>query len=239
MSGPLASAGRPVAGAGGAPAAQPAVAPLASAAVAVLAKAPRPGHSKTRLCPPCTPDQAAALAGAALADTLAAVARTPAARRLLVLDGAYRAPRGFATVQQRGANLAARLAHAFEDAGGPLLLIGMDTPQVRPELLSHGLALLRPGRAVLGPAPDGGYWAIGLAAPDARVFAGVPMSRADTCDRQRRALAAAGLEVEELPPLRDVDRIADAHAVAAAAPRTRFAATLAALGPDLDLAPAR
>lgn len=56
-------------------------------ALAVIAKAPVAGRVKTRLCPPCTPQQAAALAGAALQDTLAAVAATPAHRRVLVLDG--------------------------------------------------------------------------------------------------------------------------------------------------------
>jgi glycosyltransferase A (GT-A) superfamily protein (DUF2064 family) len=55
----------------------------------VIAKSPAPGRVKTRLTPPCTPEQAARLAGAALSDTLAAAARTRrAARRVLVLDGA-------------------------------------------------------------------------------------------------------------------------------------------------------
>src|SRR5688572_7522921 len=59
-----------------------------TAHVLVLAKAPRPGQVKTRLCPPCTPDQAAAVALAALHDTLDAVDAAPAelvGRRTLVL----------------------------------------------------------------------------------------------------------------------------------------------------------
>jgi rSAM/selenodomain-associated transferase 1 len=207
-------------------------------AIAVLAKAPVAGRSKTRLCPPCTPREAAALAAAALDDTLAAVARAPAERRLLVLDGTHPAPPGFELIAQRGEGLAQRLASAFADAGGPLLLIGMDTPQVTPALLARGLALLRRHRAVLGPAPDGGYWAIGLRRADARVFEGVPMSAAHTCRVQRGRLRALGLDAAELPPLRDVDRIDDARAAAAAAPHGRFAAALAGLGLDLDLAPA-
>ncbi|HET6448474.1 MAG TPA: DUF2064 domain-containing protein [Conexibacter sp.] len=199
-------------------------------AIAVIAKAPIAGRSKTRLCPPCTPHEAARLAAAALADTLDAVARTRAERRLLVLDGEHPAPRGFETIAQRGDGLAERLANAFADADDPLLLIGMDTPQVAPRLLEQGLALLRPGHAVLGSAPDGGYWAIGLHGADARVFAGIPMSTPDTCHVQRARLRALGLEVEELAPLRDVDLIADARAVALEAPDGRFAATLDALG---------
>jgi len=200
-------------------------------AIAVIAKAPTPGRSKTRLCPPCTPHGAARLAAAALEDTLDAVARTDVARRLLVLDGEHVVPPGFASIAQRGADLGERLANAFADAGGgPLLLIGMDTPHVTPQLLARGLALLAPGRAVLGPAPDGGYWAIGLHRADARVFADVPMSVPHTCRIQRERLRARGLAVDELPPLRDVDRIEDAHAAAALAPRGRFAAALAELG---------
>lgn len=201
-------------------------------AVAVIAKAPAPGRSKTRLCPPCSPQQAALMAAAALEDTLAAVARTRVERRLLVLDdpdGRFRAPAGFELLRQRGRGLAERLANAFEDAGGPLLLIGMDTPQVTPALLERGLRLLRPGRAVLGPAPDGGYWAIGVTGPAAGLFTGVPMSVPETCAAQRRRLETCGLEIDELPPLRDVDTIEDARAVAALAPHGRFAAALRAL----------
>ncbi len=205
-------------------------------ALAVIAKAPAPGRSKTRLCPPCTPSEAARLAAAALQDTLDAVARTPATRRLLVLDGAHPVPPGFSAISQRGAGLAERLAHAFADAGAPLLLIGMDTPQVTPAQLQRGLELLRTHDAVLGPATDGGYWAIGLRRPDARVFAEVPMSVRQTCRVQRARLRALGLRVAELPPLTDVDTIDDARTVAAQMPHGRFAAELGAL--RLDAVPA-
>ena len=61
---------------------------MTEAHVLVMAKAPVPGRVKTRLCPPCTPDEAAAITEAALADTLAAVARCGAGRRIIALDGA-------------------------------------------------------------------------------------------------------------------------------------------------------
>jgi glycosyltransferase A (GT-A) superfamily protein (DUF2064 family) len=83
---------------------------------------------------------------------------------------------------------------------------------------------------VLGPAPDGGYWAIGLREPDRRAFLGVPMSTAVTCRAQRTRLESLGLRVRDLPAVRDVDRIADAHAVAALAPSGRFARALAVVG---------
>jgi rSAM/selenodomain-associated transferase 1 len=206
-------------------------------ALVVIAKAPVAGRSKTRLTPPCTPHQAAALAEAALADTLAAVAATPADRHVVVLSGEPDAwlPSGFEVIGQRGAGLAERLAAAFRDVGGEALVVGMDTPQVTSALLAQALAELRAADAVLGAAPDGGYWTIGLRRADDAVFAGVPMSAPTTCGVQRERLRALGLRTRELPPLRDVDEIADAYAVATAAPQTRFARTLAAM--DLNPAP--
>ncbi|MFF9622847.1 DUF2064 domain-containing protein [Streptomyces griseosporeus] len=192
----------------------------------VIAKEPRPGRVKTRLTPPYTPAQAAALAAAALADTLRAVAAAPASRRVLVLDGRPGPwlPPGFDVVQQCEGGLDERLAAAFAACAGPALLIGMDTPQVTPELLT-----LEPDGcdAWFGPAEDGGFWALGLAAPDPELLRGVPMSRSDTGAVQRARLVAAGLRVRDLPLLRDVDTAADAEAVAATAPHGRFAAELA------------
>ena len=61
------------------------------------------------------------------------------------------------------------------------------------------------------------------------MFDGVPMSEPGTAAAQRARLAALGLSVAELPPLRDVDTIEDVRAVAAAAPGGRFASAVAAL----------
>ncbi|MFG3247725.1 DUF2064 domain-containing protein [Streptomyces sp. NPDC048187] len=199
----------------------------------VIAKEPRPGRVKTRLSPPFTPLEAAALAEAALADTLAAVAATPARRRVLVLDGAPGPwlPPGFDVVPQCAGGLDERLADAFAGCTGPALLIGMDTPQVTPELLT---ADFRDCDAYFGPAEDGGFWALGLARPEPALLRGVPMSTPVTGAAQRERLLAAGLRVRDLPPLRDVDTAADARAVAALAPHGRFAARLTACAPAGD-----
>ncbi|MEV7034109.1 TIGR04282 family arsenosugar biosynthesis glycosyltransferase [Streptomyces sp. NPDC093272] len=192
----------------------------------VIAKEPRPGRVKTRLTPPFTPAQAAGLAEASLADTLDAVAAAPAGRRVLVLDGEPGPwlPAGFDVVPQCAGGLDARLADAFAHCRGPALLIGMDTPQVTPDLLTVDFADCD---AYFGPAEDGGFWALGLADPDPALLRGVPMSTAQTGAVQRRRLVAAGLRVADLPLLRDVDTAADASAVAALAPHGRFAARLA------------
>jgi rSAM/selenodomain-associated transferase 1 len=201
-------------------------------ALAVIAKAPVAGRSKTRLTPPCTPEQAAALAAAALADTLSALLATPADRYVVVLEGTggpWIDPR-FDVIAQRGDGLAERLAGAFADIGEPALIVGMDTPQVSPGHLFGAIDRLATADAVLGPAPDGGYWTIGLRQADDAVFEGVPMSTQATCVAQRARLRQLGLTTRELPPLRDVDDIDDASAVAALAPQTQFARTFAALG---------
>jgi hypothetical protein len=199
----------------------------------VIAKQPVPGRVKTRLVPPCTHAQAAALAEAALADTLHTVATVPARRRVLVLDGEPGPwlPPGFDVVPQCGGPLDERLAGAFAAVSGPALLIGMDTPQVTRELLAVDW---QGADAVFGPAADGGFWALGLRVPDPALLRGVPMSTASTGAVQRARLVAAGLRVADLPRLRDVDTAADAAAVALEAPRSRFAGLVRELGVGKD-----
>lgn len=186
------------------------------------------GRAKTRLCPPLSAAQAAELAEAALRDTLEAVLQTPAARRVLVLDGPVGEwlPAGLEVIPQRRVSFAERLAGAFEDVGEPAFLIGMDTPQVTPAMLVWALEALDANDAVLGLCEDGGYWGIGLRRADARVFAGVPMSTGRTGECQRLRLEELGLRTHALPVLRDVDRHADALAVAGQAPASRFAQAL-------------
>ena len=200
-----------------APAPEPAITLL------VIAKQPVPGRVKTRLVPPCTYEQAAALAEAALADTLHTAAMVPARRRVLVLDGEPGPwlPDGFDIVPQCDGPLDERLAAAFAAVRGPALLIGMDTPQVTPDLLTVDWGA---ADAVFGPASDGGFWALGLRVPDPALLRGVPMSTSQTGAIQRARLLAAGLRVTDLPQLRDVDTAADAVAVARQAPLSRFAA---------------
>jgi rSAM/selenodomain-associated transferase 1 len=201
------------------------------ATIVVIAKAPVAGRVKTRLCPPCTPAQAAAIADAALRDTLEVVAATPATARVVALDGAPGPwiPEGFVIVPQVGLGLDERLANAFASVTGPALLIGMDTPQVTPDLLTHAIDTLHSPDvdAVLGLADDGGWWTIGLHRADPRVFVGVPMSTAQTGASQRARMTELGLRTTLQPRLRDVDSFPDALAVAASIPGSRFAAAVA------------
>jgi rSAM/selenodomain-associated transferase 1 len=201
--------------------------------IVVIAKEPLPGRVKTRLCPPCTPEQAAGIAGAALADTLDTVSAAAAVRRVLLLEGRYPTNDGWEVVAQRGNGLGPRLSHGFADTaqeGVATLLIGMDTPQVSTAMLAEMGDQLSKADAVLGPAEDGGWWGLALRrSSDAKALAGVPMSRHDTGARTAAALRAQGLSVATAPSLRDVDTVADLAEVAALCSPGRFASAVAEL----------
>lgn len=210
-----------------------------STVLLVVAKAPVAGQAKTRLTPPASPEQAAGIAAAALLDTLDAVARTgqPA---VVALTGRLtdatrsadlrRALRRTTVITQRGNTFAERLSNAHADVGRSVLQIGMDTPQVTADLLADASKRLSAVDAVLGPATDGGWWALGLRDPTAaRALRGVPMSRSDTGARTLDALRHRGLNVGLLPELSDVDTIADAVRVAAGCPDGRFARAVRAV----------
>lgn len=196
----------------------------------VLAKEPVPGRVKTRLCPPCSPTDAAAIAEAALRDTLAAAVASSADRVVLALDGRPGpwCPPGVEVVAQGEGSLADRLTTAWAATHGPALQIGMDTPQVTAADLDGAMATVAaPGvDAALGLAHDGGWWALGLHRPHPEAFVGIPTSRADTGARQRARLEALDLRVVMLEERSDVDTWEEALAVAAEPPHGRFASAV-------------
>jgi hypothetical protein len=201
--------------------------------VIVLAKQPLPGLAKTRLTPPLRPDQAAGVAAAALADTLAAAEAVDADSHLLAFAGDHTGwlPTGWRAASQPGGGLDVRIVAAFGavDQGRPAVLVGMDTPQFRPEQLMA----FDPSRydACLGRATDGGYWAIGFADPGAAdtAISGVPMSTGDTGSIQLARLHRSGLRVQLLDELSDFDTFDAACAIVDQAPGGAFAAAIRAL----------
>ena len=209
----------------------------------VMAKAPVAGRVKTRLGADVGLDVAAHLAAAALLDTLEACTSAVGASSChLALDGdldeavEHEALRdalvGWSVTPQRGEGFAARLVAAHDDAGpGVVVQVGMDTPHLTPALLDAAAAPLLEEAplddrydAVLGPALDGGWWVLARRDPAvAAVLDGVEMSTERTGADTRAALEAAGWRVAGTAALLDVDAVADADAVAAEAPGTRFA----------------
>jgi glycosyltransferase A (GT-A) superfamily protein (DUF2064 family) len=192
----------------------------------LLAKAPVAGRSKTRLQSELSPDGAAAVAEAALRDTLDVVLSVPDVEVELVLDGRPGSwlPAGTVVRPQVSGNLGTRISAALRALPGPALLIGMDTPQVRPALLQAACAQLADVDAVLGLATDGGWWALGLADAVAHghLVEGIPTSLDTTGRLQRQRLLSAGLSLRDLPVLTDVDTPDDARLVAGMVPGGRF-----------------
>jgi glycosyltransferase A (GT-A) superfamily protein (DUF2064 family) len=162
------------------------------------------------------------------------------ARRVLALDGTPGGwlPPGFEVIAQRGAGLDERIAWALEDARAslpvPVVLIGMDTPQVTPGLLAAATEPLVSGAAdaTFGLAEDGGFWLLGLRETDPALLLAVPMSRPDTGAQQLLRLEQAGLRVQTVPALVDVDTAAEAERIAATTPGSRFAACLRSIQDD-------
>ncbi len=197
----------------------------------VIAKQPVAGRVKTRLCPPLSPGEAAALACAALRDTIDAVDAAASSRKVLCFEGdpaGWLRP-GWEHRRQRSGTFDVRLADALAATSGAAMVVAMDTPQLDAGLLGS----FDPTRfdACVGPTRDGGYWTIGLRdtthAPAA--LHGVPMSTDRTCAAQVSRLRSLGLSVQLLDELVDVDTVADAITVARLAPHTRFAGSFARL----------
>ena len=171
------------------------------------------------------------MARASLLDTLDTVMEADVARQTVVLDGepGEWLPPDIEVVTQRDGPFGDRLSGAIEDVFTglelPVLVIGMDTPQLSiAHLEGAAVALLKPGTdAVLGPAEDGGYWLIGTRRPVVSMFSGVEMSTAHTGRQQLARLRSLGLHCARLGRLRDVDLLSDAVAVARDVPGSRFA----------------
>ena len=201
----------------------------------VVAKAPVAGTAKTRLAAHVGAATAAGIAAAALLDTLEVCAQAvgPARCHLALAGDLADAVRGeeirealrhWQVRPQRGGSFADRLVDAHRYVDGPRVQIGMDTPQVTGAHLAEVASGLVDHDAVLAPAEDGGWWALGARGPAVALpLTGVPMSQPTTYDDTSRALLAAGHTVGRAGRLRDVDEIDDLVVVAREAPSSRFA----------------
>jgi uncharacterized protein len=201
--------------------AKPLVARAGQCALAVMAKAPRSGKVKTRLAPPLTLDQAAAINICFLRDTtenIAAVAATGSAAGVIsytplgdefLFDNLL--PAGFALIPQRGDGFGERLLTTTEDllacGYSSVCLIDSDSPTVPAAAFEQAVAdLARPGdRIVLGPSHDGGYYLIGLKRAHAEPFANITWSTATVFAETLAATKAASIETIVLPLWYDVD----------------------------------
>lgn len=192
------------------------------ATLAILAKAPIPGFAKTRLVPRLGPAGAAELHAVLLERTLR-LASSAGFGSVTVWCAPDRHALAFASARAAGhelrdqppGDLGARMLAASRlhvAAGGPVVLIGTDCPQLAVEHLDQARAALAGGAdAVLLPAEDGGYAAIGLRRVDASLFEGVPWGTAGVLKATRERLRRLGWTAHELAPVRDVDVPDDLH----------------------------
>lgn len=194
----------------------------------VMAKECVPGRVKTRLHPPYSLADAARIAEASLRDTLAFGVALPVDRRVLCFAGTDVPDdaAGWEVVPQVDGALDERIAAVLDACSGPTLLVGMDTPQLRPDDVAAVLDGPDDVDAWFGPAADGGFWALGLRDPRGALVRGTPMSRSDTGMRQRAALVDAGLRVRDLPVVTDIDTAESLHTVAAGLRRGHLARLL-------------
>lgn len=190
-------------------------------ALGLMAKAPLAGKVKTRLVPPLTPAEAAALNVCFLqdmAENVDAVAATHGATGLVVytpigtesaFDGVL--PDGFKLLAQRGASLGDRLCNATDDllreGYKSVCLINSDSPTLPNTLLDQAIRSLSSDedRVVLGAADDGGYYLIGLKQAHRNLFDRIAWSTTDVLAHTIERAAEIGLPVELLPNWYDVD----------------------------------
>jgi rSAM/selenodomain-associated transferase 1 len=188
----------------------------------IVAKEPRPGLVKTRLGANIGHERAAALYRAFSADTFRLAAELPRAGLALAhwppeAGGHFRAllPESALVFAQAGADFGARLANAFASVAarrpGPIVLIGTDSPSLPAELVGRAFALLDDPAvdAVLGPCFDGGWYLLGLRAPQPAIFQGIEWSCERTCAQTVERIVRAGLSLRLLPPWYDIDSAAD------------------------------
>ena len=187
-------------------------------AFAVMAKAPRAGKVKTRLSPPLTLAESAALNICFLRDTTANLQTISGADGLICYtpvgeEAAFDdlLPERFALIPQRGDTFGERLHAAAQDiltcGYSSVCLIDSDSPTVPFSVFALAVdALARPGdRVVLGPSHDGGYYLIGLKVAHAAPFDNISWSTGMVAEETRQRCRDASLELVELPLWYDVD----------------------------------
>ena len=200
-----------------------------SAVLVVMAKQPRAGTTKTRLCPPFSPQHAAALSEALLLDTFdlaghiagvqLAAAVTPAAA-LPYFEQV--SPPGTILLPVDGGNIGVCLVQAFEaffKAGfKKVIALNADGPTLPGSYILQALDLLEDHGVVLGPGEDGGYYLVGLKGPCPQLFSDIEWSTSRVLQQTLARADALGLRTALTPPWYDVDTAREAARLLAELP---------------------
>ncbi len=194
-------------------------------ALLVIAKRPRAGHTKTRLTPPLSPEQAAALYECLLQDTLSLARKVPGQVTIFVLyspeaekDYFRQLAPDLELLLQRGDDLGARLDNAIGDCLAlgyeQVIVMNSDGPTLPPGYITQGFATLSQADVVFGRSEDGGYYLIGATRQHSRLVREVQMSTPTVLQDTLAIAAEENLNVELLPEWFDVDTIIELRRLA-------------------------
>ncbi len=190
-------------------------------AIIVMTKVPGSADVKTRLRPLLSESQSVELARCFLTDTITNL--TPVFENRIIAftpedgrDAIETVVGGHIYILQRGGDLGQRLdaaiADAFEMGFGPVIVIGTDSPTLRPEYLTQAVFHLRSGEdgVAIGPTDDGGFYLIGVSRPQEGIFDGVTWSSDKTCEPTVANIENIGdVDLLVLPRWYDVDEPED------------------------------
>ncbi len=193
-------------------------------ALLIFAKEPRPGRVKTRMSPPWSPQQAAALAECFIRDTLLAASAVGGIERLLFISppGSQLyfqdlCQGGCELVVQQGRDFTERCAHSLRVAAKngyeQIVQIGTDTPQIQAENIRQAFDTLASHDMVFGPTRDGGYYLLALARLDPGLYEGVVMGQETVYARMMANARRRSWRVRELSPWIDADTEEDFRAL--------------------------
>ena len=189
-------------------------------ALVIMAKQPLPGQTKTRLCPPLTPDEAAALSEAMLQDTIALVTTLPDFRLAIAVTppeslGYFRriSPPDTLLLPISGVDIGDCLNQALtgllEAGHSRALAFNSDGPTLPVAHLRQAVSLLDGADVVIGPSEDGGYYLIGLKQPQPSLFHDIRWSSEEVTAQTLARAESLGLKVAMLSTWYDVDTAAD------------------------------
>lgn len=198
---------------------------MRSTALILVARYPRIGFVKTRLARDLGHDFATAFYRACAEHAFRALleVRSSVRRYISVAEPAdvpavrSWAGSGFTIIPQRegdfGARLRESLQHAHSAGCGSGMVIASDTPDLSAAVLEQAVdALADRNAAVLGAAPDGGYYLLGLHEPHPSLFSDIPWSTEQVARVTESRIAQLGLRCHHLPALADIDTRADLEA---------------------------
>ena len=184
----------------------------------VFLKAPRAGTVKTRLAETLGADAACAAYRQLVGALLTNLAPLPRVELCFTpVDASAEIEPwvrpGWSTCPQTGGDLGERLHSAFAEHfisdAQHVIIIGSDCPDVTALDIEDAWLALEGHDVVLGPALDGGYWLIGLRAPQPGLFTAMPWSTDRVFGETMRRAREADLRVALLRELSDVDTLAD------------------------------